>query len=1166
MLVSNIQLSYLKNGVWSTFTNQAQTAMDGIKIQTPANSSYYLKYRTWNSGKSDWYSRVDSNVDDYAGASGRPIQRLQIQVYQNDGTKLTTKIVVMYRARVAGRWLPWVSNAEPEWMQSVHTKYNLGGTISTDSYYAGNAGENIDGLEIRVYEEGILGDFTGGEVGATMQYMVDSLDNWQSFENRVLDEHIDGIKLQTSAAKGYYLQYRTWNEGKTDYYPYVKSTGTAANDYAGYPGKPIQRLQIQVCKNDGTLLRSGVIVMYRVTVAGRWLPWVSNADPEWMRDIQNKHGLSGSLSVNSTYAGNPGENIDGVEIRIFEDDSENAGVDSFTGFEEIVSAAYMCDSLTNWNPFEKSVTAAKIDGISLSTDADEPYYLMYKSWNAGNNSFYPEVNSLYSGDNNYAGYPGKPIQLLSIQAYSQDGTRLRSGVVVMYRVRVSGRWLPWVSNADPEWMQSVQKQFGLDGTLDTKSTYAGNKGENIDGVEIRVFQGQTDRQPVGSLPGTESTATLQYMTDSLSNWKSFTDTALNSHIDGIKIQTDASKPYYLTYRSWNEGKAEYYPYVNSTGTAYNDYAGYPGKPIQLLNIYVYRKSDGVKLKSGVVVMYRVRVAGRWLPWVSNANPEWMRSVQEKYDLGGTLDTRSTYAGNKGQNIDGVEIHIYEENDTNGGTIIPTGIYKIIQDVPFISQMPKYPTGCESVSTVMALQHAGVKMTVENFIDNYLDKGSNKSFDPNVNFGGNPYSTSGYGCYSPVIMKALNKILANSLLYAKEEKGKSIEYLCTEYINRDIPVIFWATQHMAPPRKGTRIPYNGGYIQWISPMHCLLLVGYDDTHYIFHDPQEHALTYYSKESVEAAYAGLFKQAVVIKNYKKPDIPSVPSDAGVMSDIITHVRQLEDVYQNYFRYVVFPSRGGIISPSKVLDGVLDYLRAPQYNGLEWFATAGKTPDQAFINFVESDNNGKLNEYFTPYILKGNRKMVTDGNGGIIDLSHMAATMSAYFGGAVPDFWASWGGDLASGMEDTTNRIYNRDTDPTDKGKTYLGMTDQEIADVTIGGDSRCNYSDFCSDFDAYKLQQRTHELLNQAENIHPLSDAMQWYYSNGLHKRRFQWILEELNCTLSIYNLNQAIFNAMTGADERVPKYGLLASKGGDPSDEVIAACCKSLARYIYSMNN
>ena len=182
-------------------------------------------------------------------------------------------------------------------------------------------------------------------------------------------------------------------------------------------------------------------------------------------------------------------------------------------------------------------------------------------------------------------------------------------------------------------------------------------------------------------------------------WNAFSNCS-ESSMDGIKFQTPATNTYYLQYRTWNEGKGTYYPYVDSRGTAYNDYAGYPGKPIQLLNIYVYR-NDGTKLRTGVVVMYRVRIAGRWLPWVSNANPDWMRSVQEKYDRGGTLDTKSTYAGNKGQNIDGVEIHIFEESDTNGGTITPVGNYKIIPNVPFISQVFKYPTGCESVSTAAA---------------------------------------------------------------------------------------------------------------------------------------------------------------------------------------------------------------------------------------------------------------------------------------------------------------------------------------------------------------------------------------------------------------------------------------------------------------------------------
>ena len=39
-------------------------------------------------------------------------------------------------------------------------------------------------------------------------------------------------------------------------------------------------------------------------------------------------------------------------------------------------------------------------------------------------------------------------------------------------------------------------------------------------------------------------------------------------------------------------------------------------------------------------MYRVKTEGRWLPWVSNADEEWMRLAQVKYHLDGTLDYRS----------------------------------------------------------------------------------------------------------------------------------------------------------------------------------------------------------------------------------------------------------------------------------------------------------------------------------------------------------------------------------------------------------------------------------------------------------------------------------------------------------------------------------------------
>lgn len=874
-----MQFSYLKNGGWNGFTNSIQDSMDGIKIQTASDSPYYLQYRTWNQGKSTWYSYVNSNVDDYAGAPNRPIQRLQIKVYKNDGTILKSGIVVMYRASIAGRWLPWVSNAEPEWMTGVHAKYDLGGTIDTDGYYAGNAGQNIDGIQIFVYDEeteSSTGGFDGGEISSSLSYMVNDLSNWNTFDNSLVATQIDGIKIQTSTDKDYYLLYKTKNEGNTSFYSGVKSTGTAYNDYAGYPGKPIQLLDIHAYKNDGTKLTSGVIVMYRVSVDGRWLPWVSNATEKWMRDAQNKYSLDGVLSPSSSYAGNSGQNIDGVEIHIYEDDSDNPGLDSFTGVEESLSAIYMKDTASNWISFSGAATDSHIDGIHMGTDADMRFYLLYKTWNEGKSSYYPEVNSLNSESVEYAGHPGEPIQLLSISAYSQDGTKLRTGVVIMYRVRIAGRWLPWVSNANADCMQGVQRQYGLGGTLDTKSTYAGNAGQNIDGVEIHAYIGETSSSPVGPLPGIESGAATSYMVDALSSWAPFSGSIMSSHIDGIKIQTGADKPYYISYRSKNQGNSGYYPYVKSSGTAYNDYAGYPGKPIQCFGLYVYRKSDNTKLRDGVVVMYRAHVDNRWLPWVSNANPDWMVSVQSKYDLGGILDTKSTYAGNIGQNINGFEIHIFEENGTGETTHTPTGTYKIIPNVPFISQLPKFPTGCESVSTVMALNYAGVNISVDDFVDQYLDKKlSGVPFDPDTHFGGNPRGkgeNGNYGCYSPVILNALSKFVNTNKWNFSGFRDKPLSELCSEYINNNIPVILWATVSMKKPTRVKNWSYLGKQIQWTSPMHCLLLIGYDETHYIFNDPLQMGPTiYYPKEAVEQAYSVMHKQAVVIQKLSTSSKP-------------------------------------------------------------------------------------------------------------------------------------------------------------------------------------------------------------------------------------------------------------------------------------------------------
>ncbi len=187
---------------------------------------------------------------------------------------------------------------------------------------------------------------------------------------------------------------------------------------------------------------------------------------------------------------------------------------------------------------------------------------------------------------------------------------------------------------------------------------------------------------------------------------------------------------------------------------------------------------------------------------------------------------------------------------------------IIDNIEHICQLNKWPNGCESVSAVMALNFVGIDISVDYFIDNYLEM-SELPFDPYETYGGNPRDGSGFGCYAPVIKSALDKALAGSDYAADIVSSATVESLCEKYIQNDIPVIFWATQDMQKPFEGKKWEYEGETITWIRPEHCLLLIGYTQDSYVFCDPlKTESSTSYPKASVETAYEGLHSQAVVI----------------------------------------------------------------------------------------------------------------------------------------------------------------------------------------------------------------------------------------------------------------------------------------------------------------
>ena len=195
----------------------------------------------------------------------------------------------------------------------------------------------------------------------------------------------------------------------------------------------------------------------------------------------------------------------------------------------------------------------------------------------------------------------------------------------------------------------------------------------------------------------------------------------------------------------------------------------------------------------------------------------------------------------------------------------------IDDVPMISQFPDFPTGCEAVSTVMALNFLGEEITVSEFIDNYLPISNSFYFkngelygpNPNKVYVGDPRTERSFGCMSAAIEKALlNYIDDKSRI--KRYEGVALENLCAKYIDHDIPVLIWVTIAMIPSYDSAewKTDENETYV-WPANEHCMLMVGYDNYYYYMNDCYKGKLIAYPKEKTETRYKELGCQAIVIE---------------------------------------------------------------------------------------------------------------------------------------------------------------------------------------------------------------------------------------------------------------------------------------------------------------
>lgn len=192
----------------------------------------------------------------------------------------------------------------------------------------------------------------------------------------------------------------------------------------------------------------------------------------------------------------------------------------------------------------------------------------------------------------------------------------------------------------------------------------------------------------------------------------------------------------------------------------------------------------------------------------------------------------------------------------------------VLEVPALSQTD-WPTGCESVSAVMALNWAGADLTVEDFVYGFLPMdalwmdaaGQLCGPSPADTFIGDP-AGRGYGCFAPVLARAMSRA-APAGYRALDLTGSPFSELACAYLRHNIPVVIWATMEMRPVESGTQWLLPGGEVfTWPSGEHCLLLVGETAEGYLLNDPRAGETVCYDKELVRRRYESLGSQAVAL----------------------------------------------------------------------------------------------------------------------------------------------------------------------------------------------------------------------------------------------------------------------------------------------------------------
>lgn len=184
------------------------------------------------------------------------------------------------------------------------------------------------------------------------------------------------------------------------------------------------------------------------------------------------------------------------------------------------------------------------------------------------------------------------------------------------------------------------------------------------------------------------------------------------------------------------------------------------------------------------------------------------------------------------------------------------------DIPFVSQYPELPTGCEITALTTVLNYLGYNVDKLTMADYYLDKGKMGEVSPYKAFVGNPRDEDSCGAFAPVLVNSATKYLKSQRSYMDVYNITGAEYNeLLDYVDDGHPVLVWETMYMKEPYESCTWNIDGENIMWLSREHAMVLIGYTQSTYIMADPLR-GICEYDKELVETRYKSMGKQAIVI----------------------------------------------------------------------------------------------------------------------------------------------------------------------------------------------------------------------------------------------------------------------------------------------------------------